>query len=51
LKAWWPASGAAPFERIAAVLDQDEDRTDLVREAVEREITRREATNAKAVKD
>lgn len=30
------------FERIAAVLEEDEDRTDFVREAVEREIKRRQ---------
>jgi hypothetical protein len=30
------------FERIAEVLDDGEDRTDFVREAVEREIKRRE---------
>jgi hypothetical protein len=30
------------FERIAAVLRDREDRTDFVREAVERELTRRE---------
>ena len=31
------------FERIAAVLEKDEDRTDFVRRAVERELGRREA--------
>lgn len=31
------------FERIAAVLIEHEDRTDFVREAVERELERREA--------
>jgi hypothetical protein len=31
------------FVRIGRVLCQDEDRTDLLREAVEREITRRES--------
>jgi hypothetical protein len=30
------------FERIAAVLEKDEDRTDFVRKAVERELSRRE---------
>lgn len=30
------------FERIAAVLSPEEDRTDLVREAVDRELRRRE---------
>jgi hypothetical protein len=30
------------FARMAAVLEDDEDRTDLVREAVERELKRRE---------
>jgi hypothetical protein len=30
------------FERIEAVLDEGEDRTDFVREAVERELKRRE---------
>ncbi|WP_375283421.1 hypothetical protein [Sphingobium yanoikuyae] len=30
------------FDRIAAVLVGDEDRTDFVREAVERELKRRE---------
>lgn len=30
------------FERIAAVLSENEDRTDFVREAVERELERRE---------
>ena len=29
------------FKRIAAVLDKDEDRTDFIREAVERELKRR----------
>ena len=33
---------AGTFARIAAVLRQDEDRTDFVREAVERELKRRE---------
>jgi hypothetical protein len=33
---------AGTFARIEAVLDKDEDRTDLVREAVERELARRE---------
>lgn len=35
------------FERIQAVLDDGEDRTDLVREAVERELTRREREQRK----
>jgi hypothetical protein len=30
------------FERIEAVLGEDEDRTDFIREAVERELKRRE---------
>jgi hypothetical protein len=30
------------FARIAALLDKTEDRTDLIREAVERELKRRE---------
>jgi transcriptional regulator NrdR family protein len=33
---------AGTFERIATVLKDDEDRTDFVREAVERELKRRE---------
>lgn len=33
---------AGTFERIAAVLVEKEDRTDFVREAVERELKRRE---------
>jgi hypothetical protein len=33
---------AGTFARIAKVLEPDEDRTDLVREAVERELQRRE---------
>jgi hypothetical protein len=32
------------FERIAAVLSPEEDRTDFVREAVDRELRRRERT-------
>ncbi|MGB5905762.1 MAG: hypothetical protein WBH00_23225 [Xanthobacteraceae bacterium] len=36
------------FERIQAVLDDGEDRTDLVREAVERELTRREREQRKS---
>jgi hypothetical protein len=35
--------GAGTFERIAAVLDEDEDRMMFMRQAVEREIARREA--------
>ncbi|MBN8978811.1 MAG: hypothetical protein J0I08_20275 [Rhizobiales bacterium] len=35
------------FARIEAVLDDGEDRTDLVREAVERELTRRERDQRK----
>jgi hypothetical protein len=31
------------FERIAAVLEKDEDRTDFVRKAVTRELARRES--------
>lgn len=34
------------FERIAAVLNEDEDRTDFIREAVEREIKRRLKTKS-----
>jgi hypothetical protein len=34
---------AGTFKRIEAVLRADEDRTDFVREAVERELHRREA--------
>ena len=34
------------FERIAAVLADDEDRTDFVRDAVERELKRRERKKA-----
>ena len=37
---------AGTFARIAALLEETEDRTDFVREAVEREITRREALPA-----
>jgi hypothetical protein len=33
---------AGTFGRIEAVLDDDEDRTDFVRKAVERELRRRE---------
>jgi hypothetical protein len=33
---------AGTFERIAAILDDDEDRMTFMREAVEREIERRE---------
>jgi hypothetical protein len=33
------------FARIEAVLDEDEDRTDFIREAVERELKRRERRN------
>jgi hypothetical protein len=36
------------FERIAAVLVGKEDRTDFVREAVERELRRRERTRGRA---
>lgn len=35
------------FERISAILLEGEDRTDFVREAVEREIKRREGKPAK----
>ena len=35
------------FEQIAAVLAADEDRTDLVRKAVEREIAWRQKANEK----
>ena len=37
---------AGTFARIAALLEETEDRTDFVREAVEREMTRREALQA-----
>ena len=33
---------AGTFARIEAILDKNEDRTDFVREAVERELARRE---------
>lgn len=33
---------AGTFERIDEVLEEDEDRTDFVRQAVERELKRRE---------
>jgi hypothetical protein len=33
---------AGTFDRIAAVLEPDEDRTEFVRRAVERELARRE---------
>ena len=33
---------AGTFDRIKAVLGEDEDRTDVVREAVERELERRD---------
>ncbi len=33
---------AGTFARIAAVLDEDEDRTDFVRSAVDRELAKRE---------
>ena len=35
---------AGTFKRIEAVLDEDEDRTDFVRAAVERELRHRETT-------
>jgi hypothetical protein len=38
---------AGTFERMKAVLEEGEDRTDLVREAVERELQRREKRRAK----
>jgi hypothetical protein len=38
------------FERIAVVLQEGEDRTDFVRDAVEREIKRRERQPAPAQK-
>jgi len=45
-KRWHDVMGAkfpaGTFERIATVLKEDEDRTDFVREAVERELERRE---------
>lgn len=34
---------AGTFERMEAVAREDEDKTDLIREAVERELARREA--------
>ena len=37
---------SSTFDRIAAVLDDGEDRTDFVREAVERELRRRERIKA-----
>jgi hypothetical protein len=39
---------AGTFARIAAVLTQAEDRTDFVREAVERELQRREKPSRKS---
>jgi hypothetical protein len=36
---------AGTFKRIKAALREDEDRTDFVREAVERELKRRERDN------
>jgi hypothetical protein len=36
---------AGTFKRIKAALREDEDRTDFVREAVERELKRRERRN------
>lgn len=36
------------FARIAAVLQPDEDRTDFVREAVDRELARRERDSKKS---
>jgi hypothetical protein len=45
-KRWHDVMGAkfpaGTFERIATVLKEEEDRTDFVREAVERELERRE---------
>jgi hypothetical protein len=45
-KRWHDVMGAkfaaGTFARIAAVLEKDEDRTEFVREAVERELERRE---------
>ena len=41
---------AGTFGRIAAVLVNDEDRTDFVREAVERELKRRERPTPKPAK-
>ena len=38
------------FKRIAAMLDKDEDRTDFIREAVERELKRRAAAAEKTKK-
>jgi hypothetical protein len=50
-KRWHDVMGAkfpaGTFERIAAVLEEEEDRTDFVREAVEREIRRRETAKLK----
>jgi hypothetical protein len=50
-KRWHDVMGAkfpaGTFERIATVLEEEEDRTDFVREAVEREIRRRETAKPK----
>ena len=47
-KRWHDVMGAkfaaGTFERIAALLREEEDRTEFVRQAVEREIERREHT-------
>jgi hypothetical protein len=46
-KMLWPdkmiaALPAGTFDRMAAVLEEDEDKTDFIREAVDRELRRRE---------
>jgi hypothetical protein len=50
-KRWHDVMGAKfpakTFERIAAMLEENEDRTDFVREAVERELKRREEARRK----
>jgi len=40
---------AGTFKRIKAVLGEDEDRTDFMREAVERELRRREPRSRRRV--
>ena len=51
-KMLWPDKIVAPLpagslERIVAVLKPDEDKTDFLREAVDRELIRREGDKAK----
>jgi hypothetical protein len=41
---------AGTFRRIAGVLNETEDRTDFVREAVERELERREAAQRRGAR-